>query len=253
MRISVEINLRADVDPIAIQQWLEWGRKLDAGLPVTTTYAAGEVSKTETMFTQHPVAFVEERSQPEIGDEPDEGEHPGSAEVPPGVAPPGVTPAAGKPRGRPRKNAATAAQQAAALAAQTDPPQAAPPVASPQAIGGFAVPPGIPAPAAPVAPPQQPVHAEPVAAMPKSEPAPTGANGVANGIMVFEDFRTALFEVQTEAQNAGKQQATPFNVMRAVGQWPDGTPKAWNTMSAEKVPPEERMKVIEQCQMALMR
>jgi len=231
MRISVEIELRHNADPVAVQQWLQWGRELDKGpQSLLSELRAGQkeplVPVPETLTEAEP-------PQGDDSDLPEEVVPPPSAAVPPGVT------AGPRPRGRPRRNPATTEQQVAALeasAAEASPP---PPVQAPASAPtpSFAAPPG-------VAPPQ------PVAAMPPVQPAPPPVNGA---VMAMDDFRTALFELQTEAQNAGKQIAIPFNVMRTAGVWPDGSPKSWSTMMADKVPPEERTKLIEQCQMALAR
>ena len=48
MEITVRLNVRADADPVAVAQFLEWGRRLDAGPTVTHGVAVGDMSRTVT-------------------------------------------------------------------------------------------------------------------------------------------------------------------------------------------------------------
>ena len=269
MEITVRLNVRADADPVAVAQFLEWGRRLDAGPTVTHGVAVGDMSRTVTGPAEEIERAMGAGSVTEQPHEQPTWTGPAAGGLTPVEAAAAETPPA-KPAGRRRRGAGTAAEQAEALGAPATtvvpqaPPQsaAAPPSrALPPGVqpGGFAIPPGAsppgaqpttqqPQPAAQQSPPvvQQP---EPAAAMPAAVPPSAPA---ANGAMALEDFKAEANAIYAEAQAKGKYDAYPFNVWRRAT-WPDGAAKPFTCISADSVPPEFRRRVLDECLGMLMK
>ena len=249
MDITVRLTLAEDFNAATLQQWLVMGRELDAGLPSTVAYAVGDTSKTVTSFAgAHPLGEGRQMELP-LTDVDDESNPIG----PVGVVPPGVA-QSGKPkssRGGRRANAATAEAQAAAMqGAGTAPETQQAPVSPPStAPAGFAVPPGVVRQEPQAVPATTTTATEPQAAMPKTEP-PTAAQNV-DGVMSLEDYKAEALSVFNAAKERNMTRAYPFNVMRQADVWPDGSPKAWATMNADSVPPDQRRLVLEHCMLLL--
>jgi hypothetical protein len=153
----------------------------------------------------------------DIADAPHEVAEMPAAPQPAAVTEPQQPEAPRKRRGRPPAAAKTAEQQTAAMSQQEAPPMAPPPGAAippGMNLSSGAVPPGITAPAMPVA------------AIPESGNGPS-----------LDDLRQCIMEVNQKNNKAA------FKVLRSRT-WSDGTEKdAWYT--AESVPPHLRERVID--------
>lgn len=233
MKITFEFDSTKN-SPIAIQQLIDWGIRLEAGSTgenVSAPKVASAVSpKTQTereLFnklvdgaTGKP---VEEPVGEVISDEQENGqiaEQPAAGALPPGVEAPSK-----RRGGRPSK-ADIAAREAAAAAAAPNPAMpSTQPVANgavpPGVGGGGARPPGVGSPPPP--PPQSQVAQPQVAAMPPQE-------GYSSGMVSKEDLRAIHAE-------ASAHDTKGVFAMMMSDTWPDQTNKPkW--FSIDRVVPQ---------------
>jgi hypothetical protein len=214
MKMTVEIDIGAQLDEIALSQFLHWAQKLQGGVEFSATQVAAAEQVVRTVAP--PAAPVEIGSkangseavvEPESEVEIEEVEQPQTHAVPPGVAAP-------KRRGRPPK-------------AKVEEVTASVPTSIPVSIGGSPVSTTtFAAPAGAAIPPG--VTATPVAMPPAVE----------SGGTSLEDLRAAI-----AAANAHDNKIA-FNIMR-TDRWADGSPKPkW--FNASQVPAEECGRLIDE-------
>ena len=226
----MEIMTATDVDPEAVQQWIGDGLLLERGEEQQSDDAQPRMQSAATA----------------------------GVEASPGAAP--IAPRKGR-----RTNAEKAAERVAAeqAANQLAPPglqlvQQPIPAAAPPGASFF--PPGIAPPAVHpqgngAAPPATvnpgvnvtlqsaaaPAPVQPIpAAMPKSEPLPPAENGV----MRLEDFRAANMQLQ-------KFRPGKMSILMKAGVWPSDKSAKDSWFTVEAVPPEFRMRLIDELEHVL--
>ena len=254
MKITFEITPKDGVDPLIFGQAIAWLQQIDAGAVVNVFPPAltGHSTENEALRRGEYRPPGNENTE----EESEEAESAANAAVTSDLA---TAAAAVGPKKRGRKpKAQTAEAQVAALTGASPagalPPGVTQPAFAPPPAGvaaalppsaqtqseqgaGFAIPPGAVGGNgfAPAAPPP------PEAAMPAAAPPPPQAP---NGALSLEDYKAQVMQFQTAAQSANKPNAYPFNIIRAQT-WPDGTPKPFNTMMHDSVPPEFRQLVLD--------
>jgi hypothetical protein len=239
MKIVVELSVRTSASAALLGSFMRLAFEIDS------------LAGVSTIGTLKPAASVTDLDQALPGaaedgggeNEGEEGEGEEGDEVITGLAPPGTGAVAPKKRGRKPKNAeqALAGMQAGNAASTAVTPAALPPGVSPMISGAApsGAPPGVGGAAAGVGSP--PGVAPVAAAVPAQTPAPPLAEGQ---FMTVDDFKTQAMAIHSEAQKINKATAYPFNIIRAEN-WPDGSAKAWKTMTMDTVPAEDRQRVLD--------